>query len=227
MRILLIEDSKAMAAYIISGLKRAGHVVDHAKTAEEGLHLLRGVAYDLMLCDVVLPGCSGFDMVKKLRKTNAHLPVLFISARNAVDDRVEGLNIGGDDFLVKPFAFSELLARSEALLRRSRLEAPSKIKDELCEADLRFDLKRGKVFRGSREISLQPLELQLLTYLMRNKGSVLSKTTILEEIWDSSSNPDSNVIQVRMHHLRNKIDKGFSPKLIHTVRGAGYVFEAR
>ena len=214
-----------MAAYIVDGMKRAGYVLDHAETGEDGLGYLRGSEYDLVICDVVLPGLSGFGLVKELRKTNSRVPVLFLSARNTVDDRVEGLSIGGDDYLIKPFAFSELLARIEALLRRSsQWTAPLK---ELCVADLRMDLERRKVFRGDVEISLQPLEFRLLQYLMQNQGRVLSKTTIMERMWDMSFNPESNVVEVRMHHLRSKVDKPFARPLIHTVRGIGYVLEER
>ena len=227
MRILLIEDNRATAAYIVDGLRRSGHVVDHASCGEDGLVLLDTVEYDVLICDILLPDLNGFDLVKQLRQKNSQLPVLFLSSLDAVENRVKGLEIGGDDYLVKPFSFSELLARIHALKRRA-VQMPEQEQLQVLEmADLKLDLLRVKAYRGSQDLMLQPLEFRLLHYLMRNAGRVLSKTLIMEKMWDLNFNPDSNVVEVRMHHLRSKVDKPFSNKLIHTVRGIGYVLEDR
>ena len=225
MHALLIEDNSAMAVYIAGGLRREGYVVDHAATATDGTRYIRAFDYDLVICDVGLPDMSGFDLVGKLRKTDSRTPILFLSAKSMVDDRVKGLQVGGDDYLTKPFSFAELLARCQALIRRSRpMQDGATI---LTLSDLKMDLTRHKVYRGSVEIHLQPLEFRLLQYLLHNKGRVLSKTLIMERIWDLNFDPDTNVVEVRMHHLRNKVDKPFERNLIHTVRGVGYVLEDR
>ncbi len=225
MRILLIEDSEATAAYIGLELTRNGYAVEHASTGEGGLQLMTSADYDLLICDVGLPDMNGFDVVKEIRTTNLHIPVLFLSAKSDVDARVMGLKAGGDDYLTKPFSFSELLARVQALLRRSGLSQEDQ--GILCVADLKLDLMRRKAYRDSEELPLQPLEFKLLHYLMRNEGKVLSKTMILEQMWDSALNLETNVVEVRMHHLRNKMDKPFKHRLIHTVRGIGYTLESR
>ncbi len=223
MRILLVEDSKTTATFIVGGMRRSGHVVDHAELGKDGLALLDTFEYDVLICDILLPDLDGFELVKSLRQMDSGVPVLFLSALNTVEDRVKGLDIGGDDYLVKPFAFSELLARTQALYRRSNR---SKEQDRvLSVADLRLDSGRHKAYRGSVEVPLQPLEFKLLHYMMHNKGRVLSKTLIMERMWDMNFDPGSNVVEVRMHHLRNKVDKPFEKKLIHTIRGIGYVLE--
>lgn len=224
MKFLLVEDSAGMAAVILDGIRKEGYRIDHAKTGEEGLAKAREEEYDLLICDILLPDLNGLDLVKKLRSEQWQVPVLFLSAKDTVDDRVTGLAAGGDDYLVKPFDFAELIARSQALLRRSR---PQFEQEELIVGDMRLDLRRHKVYRGEKEIRLQPLELQLLEYMMRNTSRVLSKKRIREEVWDFDFDPGSNVVEVRVHHLRDKVDRGFDRKLIHTVRGVGYVLEER
>lgn len=222
---MLVEDCKAMATHVADGLQREGYVVDHVERGRDALQRLRMIEYDLLLFDVLLPDLNGLELTKTVRQTNTSIPVLFLSAMTTVDDRVRGLAIGGDDYLAKPFAFSELLARVQALLRRSNRTLV--MDNHLDVADLRLDLSRRKAYRGSNEIALQPLEFKLLHYMMRNKGRVLSKTLIMEQMWDLSFNPGSNVVEVRMHHLRSKVDKPFPRPLIHTVRGVGYVLENR
>lgn len=225
MRILLIEDSETMVAHVAGGMRRYGYDIEYALCGEGGLRSLRTAEYDLLICDIMLPDINGFDLVEELRRTNPKIPVLFLSALNTVDDRVKGLRIGGDDYLTKPFAFSELLARVQALLRRSnQSQVPE---EELRVADLRLDLVRHKAYRQDREIILQPLEFKLLRFMVHSKGQVLSKALIMERMWDMHISPDSNVVEVWMHHLRNKVDKPFPNKLIHTVRGIGYMLEDR
>ncbi|MBN2685833.1 MAG: response regulator transcription factor [Pontiellaceae bacterium] len=224
-RVLLIEDNSTMAMYVTGGLRGKGYVVDNAATAGESICCIDEFEYDLVICDVGLPDMSGFDLVERLRKTDARTPILFLSAKSLVDDRVKGLKVGADDYLTKPFSFAELLARCEALMRRNRPDDSSGT--ELRVADLRLDLVRHKAYRGSVEIYLQPLEFKLLHYMVHNKGQVLSKTEIMEQIWDLNIEPDTNVVEVRMHHLRNKVDKPFKIPLIHTERGVGYVLEER
>ncbi len=226
MKLLVIEDNAVTSAFVVKGLQREGYVVDHVMSGEEGLSCAKSGTYDLVVCDVMLPDLNGILLVKKLRTTHPGLPVLFLSARDRVEDRVTGLTAGADDYLVKPFSFSELLARIEALLRRSdqSLSQP----EELQVADLRLDLVKRKAYRGETEITLQPLEFQLLEYFVRNVGQTLSRAVIMDKIWDSSSEePSSNMVEVRIHHLRSKVDKPFPTKLIHTVRGVGYILEAR
>ncbi|NLX24875.1 MAG: response regulator transcription factor [Lentisphaerae bacterium] len=223
--VLLIEDNSAMATYVTGGLRAEGYAVDLATSAEEAICCINDSEYGLVICDVGLPGMSGFDLVEQLRKTDERTPILFLSAKSLVDDRVKGLQVGADDYLTKPFSFAELLARCEALMRRNRLEETSGT--ELRVADLRLDLVRQKAYRGSVEIFLQPLEFKLLHYMAHNKGQVLSKTEIMKKIWDLNFEPDTNIVEVRMHHLRTKVDKPFGIPLIHTERGVGYVLEER
>ncbi len=225
MKLLVIEDNAATAGFVEKGFRREGYVVDCVASGEEGLSCAKTGLYDLVVCDVMLPDLNGILLVKKLRSTHPNIPVLFLSARDQVEDRITGLTAGGDDYLVKPFSFSELLARVEALRRRSALTFSQT--EELEVADLRMDLVRRKVYRGSTETELQPLEFQLLEYMVRNVGRVLSKTLIMDKIWDFNTEPGSNMVEVRVHHLRRKIDGPFPNKLIHTVRGVGYVLEAR
>jgi len=224
MRLLLVEDDIKIAQFVVNGLKEAGFAVDHAVNGEDGLHLALTEPYDVAVVDLMLPKLDGLTLIEEVRKKNISTPVLILSAKRSVDDRVTGLKAGSDDYLVKPFAFSELLARVEALIRRStRVTAPS----ELGIADLTLDLNTRKVFRGENEIFLQPLEFSLLEYLMRNADRVVSKTMIMEHVWDYNFNPQTNVVEARICYLRDKIDKGFDAKLIHTVRGVGYVLKEK
>lgn len=222
MRLLLVEDDKKIAEFVKNGLKEAGFAVDHAKNGEDGLHLALNEPYDAAVIDLMLPRIDGLTLIEDIRRNQINMPVLILSAKRSVDDRVKGLQSGSDDYLVKPFAFSELLARVQALIRRSTLiTAPA----ELKVADLTLNIQSRKVYRNNVEIELQPLEFSLLEYLMRNAGRVISKTMIMEHVWDYNFNPQANVVEVRICYLRDKIDKEFTPKLIHTVRGAGYVIK--
>jgi two-component system OmpR family response regulator len=222
MRILLVEDDDRTAAFIVKGLKQEGFAVDRAADGEEGLFLAENSPFDVAIMDVMLPRLSGLDIIARLRRRNVRMPVLVLSARSSVEDRVEGLHVGADDYLMKPFAFSELLARIQALLRRTTAQTEP---TALTVSDLRLDLIRRKVFRGEREIELQPRELALLEYLMRNAGRVVSKTMIMEHVWDYNFDPQTNVVEARMCRLRDKIDRDFEVKRIRTVRGMGYVLE--
>ncbi len=222
MRLLLVEDDRKIALFIKNGLKEEGFAVDHAENGEDGLHLALNEPYDLAIIDVMLPALDGLSLIKEMRKNKSNMPVLILSARRSVDERVEGLKTGGDDYLVKPFAFSELLARCQALIRRAnRVSDPSSLKF----ADLSVNLHTRKVFRGEKEIDLQPLEFSLLEYLMRNTERVVSKTMIMEHVWDYNFSPQTNVVEARICYLREKIDKDYDRKLIHTVRGVGYVLK--
>jgi two-component system OmpR family response regulator len=222
MRLLLVEDDIKIAQFVINGLREAGFAVDHATDGEEGLHLALTEPYDLAIVDLMLPKLDGLTLIWEVRKNYINTPVLILSARRSVDDRVNGLGKGSDDYLVKPFAFSELLARVQALIRRSTLvTAPS----ELKIANLTLNLHTRRVFRAEKEIVLQPLEFSLLEYLMRNSGRVVSKTMIMEHVWDYNFSPQTNVVEARICYLRDKIDKNFEVKLIHTVRGVGYVLK--
>lgn len=220
MRILLVEDDKTIATFIAKGLKQAGYAVDHASEGETGLHLALTESYDLVILDLMLPGLDGLALLTRLRQRNQYLPVIILSAKGAVDDRVRGLQSGADDYMTKPFAFSELLARIQALFRRASGAAET---TRLSAGDLTVDLLSREVTRAGRRVELQPREFALLEYLMRNKGRVVSKTMIMEHVWDYNFDPQTNVIEARVSRLRDKIDHGFEQKLIHTVRGAGYV----
>ena len=222
MRLLVVEDDKKIALFVRTGLTEAGFAVDHVIDGEDGLHLALTEPYDVAIIDLMLPTVDGLTIIKEMRDHDINTPVLILSARRSVDERVEGLQSGGDDYLVKPFAFAELLARVQALMRRSSQEnSPA----ELKYADLILNLHSRKVFRASQEIDLQPLEFSLLEYLLRNSGRVVSKTMIMEHVWDYNFNPQTNVVEARICYLRDKIDKGFETKLIHTVRGVGYVLK--
>jgi two-component system OmpR family response regulator len=222
MRLLLVEDDPKIALFVKTGLKEAGFAVDHVVDGEDGLHLALTEPYDLAVIDLMLPTVDGLTIIKEMRDHEIHTPVLILSAKRSVNERVEGLQTGGDDYLVKPFAFSELLARVQALMRRSsRGNSPAEFKI----ADLTLNLHTRKVFRADREIDLQPLEFSLLEYLIRNAGRVVSKTMIMEHVWDYNFNPQTNVVEARICYLRDKIDKDFGTKLIHTVRGVGYVLK--
>ncbi len=223
MKILVIEDDQQAASYLAKGLKEAGHVVDVANDGKEGLFLAGSEHYDVMIVDRMLPGRDGLSLVEILRATGNDTPVLFLSALGSVDDRVKGLKAGGDDYLTKPFAFSELLARIEVLVRRRSAAQPQ---TRLAVADLELDLLSRTVRRGGKSIDLLPREFALLEYLMRNAGSVVTRTMMLENVWDYHFDPQTNVIDVHIARLRQKIDKDFPTPLIHTVRGAGYSLRA-
>ena len=220
MRLLLVEDDHKIASFVIEGFKAAGFAVDHAADGETGLDLATTEPYDVLVVDLMLPRLDGLTLIQRLRRARVATPVIILSAKGSIDDRVRGLQAGGDDYLTKPFAFSELLARVQALIRRaSGLAEPTR----LPAADLSLDLVTREVQRAGRKIDLQPLEFSLLEYLMRNAGRVVSKTMIMEHVWDYNFDPQTNVVEARICRLRDKIDKGFEPKLIHTVRGVGYV----
>jgi two-component system, OmpR family, response regulator len=222
MRALLVEDDHTIAAFVTKGLKEAGFTVDHAADGVTGLGLARQGPHDVAIVDLMLPALDGLSLIESMRREGVRTPVLILSARQSVDDRVRGLTIGGDDYLTKPFAFPELLARVHALIRRSTGTPPP---TELAAGDLRLDLVSRRAARAGREIELRPREFALLEYLMRNAGRVVSKTMILSHVWDYSFDPQTNVVDVLVFRLREKIDKGFPTKLIHTVRGAGYVLK--
>ena len=219
MRVLLIEDDTEAANYLVKGLGESGYVVDHAADGATGLGLATSETYDVMIVDRMLPRMDGVTIIEMLRKNGNTTPVLILSAKNRVQDRVEGLKAGGDDYLTKPFAFAELLARLEALLRRGRPEAAE---TTLRVADLEMDLLSRRVTRAGEPIDLQPREFRVLEYLMRHAGHVVTRTMLLENVWDYTFDPQTNVIDVHISRLRQKIDKGHEQPLLHTVRGAGY-----
>ena len=222
MRILLIEDDAKIASFVIKGLKAEGYAVDHAEDGENGLHLALTEPYDAAIIDVMLPHRSGLEVIQEMRRHHRSTPVIILSARSSTEDKVTGLQTGSDDYLTKPFAFSELLARLQALMRRSSGAAePTQLK----AGELSMNLITREVFRQGRKIELQPLEFSLLEYLMRNTGKVVSKTMIMEHVWDYHFDPQTNVVESRIYHLREKVDKGFDAKMIHTVRGVGYVLK--
>lgn len=223
MRILVIEDDLEAAAYVTKGLRESGHVVDHAADGEEGLGLALAGNFDMLIVDRMLPKRDGLSVVKTLREQGATTPVLFLSALGEVDDRVKGLRAGGDDYLTKPFAFVELLARIEVLVRRA---APEQVQTKLQVSDLEIDLLGRKVTRNGQAIELQPREFRLLEYLMKHTGQVVTRTMLLENVWEYHFDPQTNVIDVHMSRLRGKIDKNFETPLIHTIRGAGYSLRA-
>jgi two-component system, OmpR family, response regulator len=224
MRILIVEDDAITASFIMKGLKQAGFVVEHARDGEEGLHLASTASYDAAVIDIMLPKLDGIRLIEELRRKKVITPVIILSAKGTVDDRIKGLHAGGDDYLVKPFAFSELLARIQSLIHRaSSIAEPT----TLTVGELMIDLLKRKVLRSGKEIELQPREFALLEYLMRNKGMVVSKTMIMEHVWDYNFDPQTNVVEVRICQLRDKIDRSFDNKFIHTIRGVGYVLEER
>jgi len=222
MRVLLVEDDAKIASFIVKGLKAAGYAVDHAPDGEEGLRLALTEPYDAAVIDLMLPLRNGLTLIREMRTQRVNTPVLILSARGSVDDRVRGLETGGDDYLTKPFAFSELLARVQALIRRaSGIADPTR----LSVGDLSVNLLTREVLRGGKRIGLQPREFSLLEYLMRNAGRIVSKTMIMEHVWDYHFDPQTNVVEARISRLRDKIDRDSDQKLIHTVRGAGYVLK--
>jgi two-component system, OmpR family, response regulator len=223
MRLLLVEDDLKIAQFVSQGLREAGFAVDHVPNGEDGLHMALTEPYDVAVMDIMLPRIDGLSVIEEIRKHNIHTPVLILSAKRSVDDRVHGLQTGGDDYLTKPFAFSELLARVQALIRRAAgVVNPSKLQ----VGDLTLDLQTRKVERSGQRIDIQPLEFSLLEYLMRNAGQVVSKTMIMEHVWDYNFNPQTNVVEARMCRLRDKVDRDFELILIHTIRGVGYVLKA-
>ena len=249
MKLLVIEDDREAAAYIAKGLSESGYVVDHAPDGRAGLFMATAETYDALIVDRMLPGKDGLALVSALRSAEIRTPVLILSALGAVDDRVRGLRAGGDDYLVKPFAFAELLARIEALLRRGhggaattrlavgdlemdllarkvRRGSGSTQTTRLRTGDLEMDLLTRGVTRGGQEIELLPREFRLLEFLMRHAGQVVTRTMLLENVWDYHFDPQTNVIDVHVSRLRQKIDKGFTKPLLHTVRGAGYCLRA-
>ena len=226
MKLLVIEDDREAAAYIAKGLSESGYVVDHAVEGRGGLFMATSGDYDALIVDRMLPGMDGLALVAALRRAEIGTPVLILSALGAVDDRVKGLRAGGDDYLVKPFAFAELLARVEALLRRGTGGGGGAATTRLKAGDLEMDLLARTVVRSGREIELLPREFRLLEFLMRHAGQVVTRTMLLENVWDYHFDPQTNVIDVHVSRLRQKVDKGFAKPLLHTVRGAGYCLRA-
>ena len=221
MRVLIVEDDREVAAYLLKGLGEQGYAADHAADGKEGLLLASTEEYDVLIVDRMLPGMDGISIVKTLRASGNVTPILILSALGEVDDRVSGLRAGGDDYLTKPFAFSELQARLDALLRRG--SHASTVETRLRVADLELDLLTRVAKRGDQLIELQPREYRLLEYLMQNAGRVVTRTMLLEQVWDYYFDPQTNVIDVHISRLRSKIDKGFDQSLLHTIRGAGYM----
>ncbi|GAB6050152.1 heavy metal response regulator transcription factor [Hydrogenophilus islandicus] len=222
MKILIVEDEIKTGDYLCRGLTEAGFVVDLARDGRDGLHLAQSDDYDLAILDVMLPGIDGWAVLQGIRRAGKEMPVLFLTARDQVEDRVKGLELGADDYLVKPFSFAELLARVRTILRRGRSGNESTV---LRVADLELDLLRRRVTRGGRRINLTAKEFALLELLMRRQGEVLPRSLIASQVWDMNFDSDTNVIEVAIRRLRAKVDDGYEPKLIHTVRGMGYVLE--
>jgi DNA-binding response OmpR family regulator len=222
MRVLVVEDDASIAEFVAGGLRQEGFAVDVADNGIDGLELAQSQPYDAAVVDVMLPRLDGLSLVTALRRADISLPVLFLSARHSVDDRVRGLQTGGDDYLTKPFAFPELLARVQALTRRGHLSLEP---TQLTVGDLHLDRLTRRVERGGTPIELRPREFALLEYLMRHQGKVVSKTMIVSHIWDYSFDTGTNAVDVLVYRLRDKIDRGFEPKLLHTVRGVGYVLK--
>jgi two-component system OmpR family response regulator len=220
MKILLVEDNEQVSQFVRKGLQEGGHTVDHADNGRDGLFLASSEGYDAIILDRMLPGgIDGLGIIEALRKTGNKTPILILSALAEVDERIRGLRAGGDDYLAKPFAFGELAARLDALVRRSQ---GAETKTSLTVADLRLDLLARKVSRGGKTIALQPREFKLLEYLMRHEGQVVTRTMLIENVWDYHFDPQTNVIDVHVSRLRQKIDGGFERSLLHTVRGVGY-----
>ncbi|HXG31548.1 MAG TPA: response regulator transcription factor [Thermodesulfobacteriota bacterium] len=222
MRVLVVEDDKKIASFIIKGLREAGFAVDHALDGEDGFHLALHESYDAAVVDIMLPKLDGLSLIEGLRRQRVNTPVIILSAKRSVDDRVKGLQMGGDDYLTKPFAFSELLARVQALIRRASGASET---TRLTLGSLSMDILKREVTRGDKRIGLQPREFALLEYLMRNAGRVVSKTMIMEHVYDYDFDPQTNVVDVLVCRLRDKIDRDSEKKMIHTIRGVGYVLK--
>ena len=223
MRILLVEDDLKIASFLMKGLKEAGFAIDHAADGEDGLHLALNEPYDVDIIDIMLPKLNGLMLIKEMRRQKINTPVIVLSAKRSIDDRIKGLQTGSDDYLTKPFSFSELLARVQALIRRASGASESAI---LEIADLSMNLLTREVLRANKKIDLQPREFSLLEYLMRNAERVVSKTMILEHVWDYSFDPQTDVVDVLICRVRSKIERDFDKQLIHTIRGVGYVLKA-
>lgn len=224
MHILIVEDDRTMADYVSDGLRRSGFVCTHAADGEEGLVAVLHGGYDAVVMDIMLPKLDGLEIIRRARAAGVRTPIIVLSARGSVEAKVTGLEAGGDDYLAKPFSITELVARVQALLRRASATPEA---TALREADLEVDVVTHRVTRAGRRINLQPLEYQLLEYLMRSKGRVVSKTTIMERVWDYAFDPHTNVVEVRVSRLRSKITAPGERELIHTIRRFGYVLEAR
>jgi len=222
-RILLVEDDLKIASFVAKGFKEAGFAVDHALDGEEGFGLAVTEPYDAAVIDIMLPKVDGLTLIEKMRRMKINTPVIILSAKRSVDDRVKGLQRGGDDYLVKPFSFAELLARVHALIRRA---TSTEEKTRLQVGDLSMELLTREVTRGGKSIELQPREFSLLEYFMRNPGRVLSRTMILEHVWGYDFDPQTDVVDVLVCRLRSKVDRDFDKKMIHTIRGVGYVLKA-
>jgi two-component system, OmpR family, response regulator len=222
MRVLVVEDDSKIASFVVNGLKQNGFTADHAADGENGLALAQAVAYDAAVLDIMLPKLDGLSLLRQLRQNKILTPVLILSAKASVDDRVKGLQAGGDDYLTKPFAFSELLARVQALVRRGTQTAGP---TTLSASDLTMDLLTREVVRGGRKIELHPREFTLLELFLRHPGRPVAKSIILEQLWDYSCEPQTNVVDVLVHRLRAKVDKNCPVKLIQTIRGVGYVLK--
>jgi two-component system, OmpR family, copper resistance phosphate regulon response regulator CusR len=223
MKILVVEDDGKTASYLKSGLSAHGMVVDLAADGDEALAMVRERGYELVVLDVMLPGRDGWSVLAEMRRLGIGVPVLFLTARDGIENRVQGLELGADDYLTKPFAFSELLARIRAVLRRGTPRQP----EILRIADLEIDLPAHRARRGDRRLDLSPKEFALLSLLARRRGEVLSRAVIAEQVWDMNFDPETNVVDVHIRRLRAKVDDEFDPKLIHTVRGVGYVLDIR
>jgi len=222
LRVLVVEDDKKIASFIVKGLKQAGFAVDCATNGEDGIHLALHESYDAAVIDIMLPKLDGLSLIEELRRNKINTPVIILSAKRSVDDRVKGLQTGSDDYLTKPFSFSELLARVQALIRRASGAAEA---TRLTFGDLSMDILKREATRADKKINLQPREFALLEYLMRNPGRMVSKTIIMEHVYDYNFDPQTNVVDVLVCRLRNKVDRDFEKKMIHTIRGVGYVLK--
>jgi heavy metal response regulator len=223
MRILLVEDDKNVARFVSKGLKENLFLVDLAKDGEEGFELIIQEKYDLIILDILLPKMDGWQVLQKIKEKGIETPVIILTARDSTPDVVKGLNLGADDYLIKPFSFSELLARMRAILRRGKIQRPT----ELKVANLVLNQMTREVYRDTVRIDLTSKEYALLEYFMQNTGLILTRTMLLEAVWDYNFDPMTNVIDVHINHLRNKIDRDFTPKLLHTIKGVGYVLKAK
>lgn len=227
MRLLLVEDQSMAADYIAKGMKENDFVVDVANNGVDGLHFLLTNDYDLAILDVMLPGMNGWKILELARQAGKATPVMFLTARDEVEDRVRGLELGAEDYLIKPFSFSELLARVRVIMRRQAAHAPVVEESVLQISTLQLDFLKHRVSRAGKRVELTQKEFLLLSLLMRRSGEVLSRTVLAEQVWDMNFDPETNVIDVAIRRLRNKIDDGYDMKLLHTIRGAGYVLEER